>query len=208
MPEAALEAMRRIAAFGLPGTPTPEPFAPTEREWSSLLSRIQWERMSGLAVESAADGWLNLTDGQASELLNLHRAAMAWSLGVERKLLVLAEAFEVEGIAFAVLKGASVAHTAYAEPCLRSFADLDLLVRTQDYERACRLLGALGHVRQRPEPRPGWEARFGKASVHKHPQDRIEVDLHRTLVLGPFGLWIDPEELLDRRVTFELGGRT
>jgi hypothetical protein len=49
--------------------------------------------------------------------------------------------------------------------------------------------------------------RFGKASTHRHPDDQIEVDLHRTLVLGPFGLWIDPEELMDRRVTFELGGR-
>jgi hypothetical protein len=24
--------------------------------------------------------------------------------------------------------------------------------------------------------------------VHVHPDDHIEVDLHRTLVLGPFGL--------------------
>ena len=62
-------------------------------------------------------------------------------------------------------------------------------------------------MRQRPEPRPGFEARFGKASVHKHPDDGIEVDLHRTLVLGPFGLWIRPEELLERREPFLLAGR-
>jgi hypothetical protein len=95
----------------------------------------------------------------------------------------------------------------YADPCLRSFGDLDLLVSTADYERACALLGRLGHVRQRPEPRPGFEVRFGKASVHKHPDDDVEVDLHRTLVLGPFGLWIDPHELLARREPFLLGGR-
>ena len=33
------------------------------------------------------------------------------------------------------------------------------------------------------------------------------MDLHRTLVLGPFGLWIRPEELLEREATFTLGGR-
>ena len=109
---------------------------------------------------------------------------------------------------FVVLKGASVARTVYVEPCLRSFGDLDLLVRTADYGRACALLGRLGHERQRPEPRPGFEVRFGKASVHRHPDDRIEVDLHRTLVLGPFGLWIDPEELLNRRQTFDVAGRS
>ena len=109
---------------------------------------------------------------------------------------------------FVVIKGASVARTVYVEPCLRSFGDLDLLVRTADYGRACALLGRLGHERQRPEPRPGFEVRFGKASVHRHPEDRIEVDLHRTLVLGPFGLWIDPEELLNRRQTFDVAGRS
>ena len=163
--------------------------------------------MTGLAVESAAAGWLRLSDVQAAALLAEHRGAMAWCLGVERKLVGLADAFDAEGIGFAVLKGASVAHTMYPETCLRSFADVDLLVSTADYERACALLGRLGHVRQRPEPRPGFEVRFGKASVHKHPDDGIEVDLHRTLVLGPFGLWIRPEELLERREPFLLAGR-
>src|SRR5207244_2082221 len=46
------------------------------------------------------------------------------------------------------------------------------------------------------------------ASVHVHPADRVEVDLHRTLVLGPFGLWINPEELLATATTFEIGGRS
>src|SRR5262249_29252739 len=80
-------------------------------------------------------------------------------------------------------------------------------VRTSHYERACALLERLDHVRQRPEPRPGFEVRFGKGSVHVRADDRIEVDLHRTLVLGPFGLWIDPDELLDRASTFDLAGR-
>jgi hypothetical protein len=198
---------RRIAASGL------EIASPTERAelsdpvWGQLLARIRFERMTGLAVESAASGWLRLSDAQVAELLAEHRGAMAWCLGVERKLVGLADAFDAEGIGFAVLKGASVAHTMYPEPCLRSFADADLLVSTADYERACALLGRLGHVRQRPEPRSGFEARFGKASVHKHPEDGIEVDLHRTLVVGPFGLWIRPEELLERREPFLLAGQ-
>jgi hypothetical protein len=160
-----------------------------------------------LAVESAAAGTLLLNEEQGAALLTAHRRAMAWCLGVERKLVGLADAFDAEGIGFAVLKGASVAHTMYPESCLRSFADVDLLVSTLDYGRACALLGRLGHVRQQPEPRPGFDVRFGKASVHKHPEDGIEVDLHRTLVLGSFGLWIRPEELLERRAPFMLAGQ-
>lgn len=197
---------RRIAAAGLRGTPDPERTAPGDL-WPQLRSQIRWQRLTGLAVDSVAAGWLELRDEQLDELLTAHREAMVWCLGVERKLLTLADAFDAEGIAFAVLKGASIAHTAYPDPSQRSFGDLDLLVRTADYERAGALLGSLEHMRLRPEPRPGWESRFGKASVHRHPEDGIEVDLHRTLVLGPFGLWIRPEVLLERTVLFSLGGR-
>lgn len=198
---------RGIASFGLPGVPEPQPSTLSDPDWERLFSLVQDERITGLAIESVAAGWLDLSDQQTERLYTTHRDAMAWSLLIERKLVGLAEVFDLEGIAFVVLKGASVARTMYAEPCLRSFGDLDLLVRSADYARACALLERLGHVRQRPEPRPRFEARFGKGSVHIHPNDRIEVDLHRTLVLGPFGLWIDPEELLDRSATFELAAR-
>ncbi len=198
---------RAISGFGLPGAPSPATTTVDDELWPRVLWRIRAERISGLAVQSAVSGWLDLSDEQATELLAVHRDAMTWCLSIERKLVGLADAFDDEGIGFAVLKGPSVAHNMYADPSLRSFGDLDLLVSTSDYERSCALLGRLGHVRRRPEPRPGFEVRFGKASVHTHPDDAIEVDLHRTLVLGPFGLWIDPQELLDRREPFLLGGR-
>src|SRR5262249_20849398 len=154
------------------------------QEWARLLARIRFERLNGLAAEAAADGRLVLSDQQTDQLLGLHRGSMLWCLRAEQKLLGLADAFVLEGIEFAVLKGPSLAHRFYREPSLRPFGDLDVLVRSGDYERACDLLARLGHRRCRPEPRPGWEARFGKASVHVHPDDGIEVDLHRTLVLG------------------------
>lgn len=203
------DAMRTIAAWGLPGAEPAEPFrAADDEEWAALLRRIRFERINGLAVEAAAAGALDLTEEQAGQLFKLHRDGMTWCLAAERKLLRLADAFDADGIAYAVLKGPALAHTVYEEPCLRPFGDLDLLVRSRDYDHAAALLGRLGHVRRRPEPRPGWEARFGKASVHIHPDDGIEVDLHRTLVLGPFGQWIDGDELMAHRATFELGGRS
>jgi hypothetical protein len=201
------EIMRSIASCGLAGVPRPTPMSAAGPMWPALLSNVRDERITGLAVESVGSGWLAIGDDQADQLLASHRHAMMWSLLVENKLVGLAEVFDAEGIGFAVLKGASIAHTMYPETCLRSFADLDILVRTADYARACASLERLGLRRQRPEPRPQFEERFGKASVHKDPDDGIEVDLHRTLVLGPFGLWLDPDELLAHRVTFMLGGR-
>ena len=205
--ERADQLVRAIAGFGLSPEEITEPVTVTPTEWNLVFDRVRAERMTGLAVETVTAGWLRLSEEQAADLYTAHRDAMAWCLLIERKLVGLVESFELEGIEYAVLKGASIAHRSYPEPCLRSFCDLDLLVRTEDYEDACALLERLGHRRHRPEPRPGFEVRFGKASVHEHPSDGIEVDLHRTLVLGPFGLWIRPEELLERAGTFTLGGR-
>jgi hypothetical protein len=199
-----------IASWGLEHTnPGPASISPaSDREWQTILTRIRFERISGLAVEAVASGALSLTAEQVNDLLELHAAAMTWCLFTEQKLLRLADAFDDAGIGFAVLKGPALAHAVYQEPCLRPFCDLDLLVRSRDYMRANALLAQLGHARQRPEPRPGWEARFGKGSVHVDPADTIEIDLHRTLALGPFGQWTDADELMANLDTFVVGGRT
>jgi putative nucleotidyltransferase-like protein len=208
MPEAAVDAtIRSIAAFGLSTTHLSDPPALMEEHWQALLARVRTERLSGLAVESATRGWLRLDEPTFETLLSYHRESMAWCLLIEKKLLRLADGFDAAGVRFAVLKGASVAHAVYPDTSLRSFGDLDILVPSADYDRACELLHRLGHVRQQPEPRAGFDSRFGKASVHVHPNDGIEVDLHRTLVLGPFGLWMQPEELMESAATFEIGGR-
>ena len=144
----AVEAMARgVAAFGRKVAP-PTPTGGALSSVVVVLARIAFQRLTGLAVDSAAAGSLRLSDVQATALLAEHRRAMAWCLVVERKLVGLADAFDAEGIGFAVLKGASVAHTMYPETYLRSFADVDLLVSTADYERACRLLEHLGHMRE------------------------------------------------------------
>ena len=164
--------VRAIAGFGLAPEVITDPVALTPLEWDRVFDRVRAERITGLAVDTVAAGSLQLSEEQAADLYAAHRDAMAWCLLIERKLVGLVESFEMEGIAYAVLKGASIAHRCYPEPCLRSFCDLDLLVRTGDYERACALLERLGHRRRRPEPRPGFEVRFGKASVHQHPERR------------------------------------
>ncbi len=201
------EAACRVAAFGLAGVPRREPFGLPEGDWSSLLEMLAFERISGLAVAAWEGGELLLTERQAGELLALHRDDMAWVLELERTLLDLAGAFEDRGVELVVLKGPTLAHTVYPDPSWRVYGDIDLMVRTRDWRLSVALLRELGYRRRLPEPRPGFDERFGKAATHVGPNG-LEVDLHRTLVLGPFGLWMDPEELMNRTETFTLGGRS
>jgi hypothetical protein len=119
---------------------------------------------------------------------------MAWCLGLERLLLDVADAFENEGIEFLVLKGPAVARAAYPDPSWRVFHDIDVLVRTEDWRRAVTVLQRDFGPRRIPEPRPGWDERFGKGAVFMSEGGR-QIDLHRTLVKAPFALWINAEEL-------------
>jgi len=160
-----------------------------------------------MAVAAVEEGWLSLSGQQTEELLESQRELMLQALAMERKLLVLDEAFGRAGVDFILLKGSALAHSVYPDPSWRPFGDLDLMVRTRDWRQACSVLERFGLPRKLPEPRPGFDERFGKASVHGGNGD-VEVDLHRTLVLGPFGLWLDPEALFGLTVPLSLGGRT
>jgi hypothetical protein len=199
---------RRVAGFALPGSSNgTESLSVPEELWPSFKSAVKAQRLTGLAVAGAEDGWLRLSEAQEEDLLADHRDAMVWALMIERSLVSLASAFEEAGIGFVVLKGPTFAHTVYPDPSWRPFSDLDLLVRTQDWSRACSVLESRGFRRDLPEPRAGFDERFGKAATHTG-KDGLQVDLHRTLVLGPFGLWLDPSELFGRTVAFALAGRT
>jgi hypothetical protein len=193
-----------VARFGLDGGGSPP--APAADPWPDLLREFARERLSGLAVAALEGGELELSDRQAEELLELHRESMLHDLALERALLRVVDALDEEGIVNAVLKGPAVAHSFYPDPSWRGFADLDLLVRTDDWRRACAVLRELGYRRTLPEPRAGFDERFGKAVCHANAEG-LQVDLHRTLTFGPLSLWLRPEELLRRALPFQLGGR-
>jgi hypothetical protein len=156
--------------------------------------------VDGLAVESAAAA--RFSQRVQAALLAEHRGAMAWCLGVERKLLGLGDAFDAKASG-SLSPRAPRSRTRCTRSLPAAFADLDLLVSTADYERACTV-GSLGHGDSTRAP--AQVGRVGKASVHTHPEDASR-STHRTLVIGPFGLWIRPEELLERREPFLLAGQ-
>jgi hypothetical protein len=200
------EAIARIATFGVPGVGYAGPFTVSDDRWPDLWNGLRNERLGGLAVAALDAGPLDLSDEHRDQIVQRHRQDMVRCLGLEQTLLNLAEVFQEARIEFVVLKGPALAHSVYPDASWRPFIDIDLLVRTRDWKAACHVLQARGCTRRLPEPRPGFDVRFGKAAVHVTPEGH-EVDLHRTLVIGPYGLWMQPDELFDRTEEFELAGR-
>lgn len=200
--------VRRIAAFGLPNGDLPSPpIAVEQAVWRQVLIQLKTHHITGFAVAGAEAGWLDLSAEQNDSLLGAHREAMLAPLSVERGLLEVASEFDARDVEFVVLKGPSLAHTVYPDPSWRYFGDLDLLVRGSDWEKASAVLEALGYRRSLPEPRKGFDRRFGKAAEFRR-QGGPEIDLHRTLVVGPFGLWIDPDSLFEGTTELQLWGGT
>jgi hypothetical protein len=124
----------------------------------------------------------------------------------ERETVVTATVLERSGIPYRVLKGPAWAHSSYPDPMLRSFGDVDVLVPAKQWEQSVQALEASGAERLFPELRPGFDVRFGKDATYVAASG-WEIDLHRTLAVGPYGFWIDSEALFARPAAeISLGG--
>jgi hypothetical protein len=198
----------RVAALGLPdGAAGRDPFEIPERSWPQVLRGITRHRITGLAVAGVRAGMLRLSEAQERRLFERHRNATLLVVSLERRLLEFVGALEGGGAAAVVLKGAALAHTFYPNPSLRTYGDVDVLVRAEEWAPACSALAELGFRRILPEPRPGFDHRFGKGAAFRDSEG-VEIDLHRTLALGAFGLWIDPAELFEGTAELRLGGKS
>ncbi len=194
----------RLAAHGLGPPTSARPVSVPAEQWPAILRELDHERLTGLALAAVTDGAFDVTGHQAAELVARQRAWMDASLRREHESLRLFRGLTDAGLPAVVLKGPTIAHRYYPDPAWRPFRDVDILVRGRDWARACEVVRSLGYRRCRPEPRPGFDVRFGKGALHRSAQD-IELDLHRTLVVGPFGLWMDPDELFESTTRLAVG---
>jgi hypothetical protein len=199
---AAIDALAQ--GLGLHRDPIPEPLEPTS--WQTLLTLARRERLEGMLAQAVHRRWLAATETQAEELDALHADALELCLMLERTLLQVLDALDAAGVRALVLKGSAVAHLDYPDPSLRSFGDVDLLIHPTQLEAGIAVLDDRGYQRRYPEPRPGFDRRFGKA-VTMSAAAGFEIDLHRTFALGPFGLTIDLEQLWTQPASYRLAGR-
>jgi hypothetical protein len=174
--------------------------------WHALVARASKERMEGILAAAVSAGALEVTDSQLDRLREVTRSRARADLLLERETVRAAGLLEAAGVPYRVLKGPAWAHTAYPDPMWRGFGDVDILVLPARWYDALEALEASGARRLFPELRPDFDGRFGKDATFV-ARSGWEIDLHRTLVLGPYGFWVDCDELLSRSPAFvSLGG--
>jgi hypothetical protein len=194
-----------LASYGLSGARplAAELDAGAGRE---LLDAAKPEKLVGLLDQAVADGVVSVPEEVAVEIGEAAVAVAAWCLLVERHTLVVHDLLDVAGIEHRFLKGPTIAHRYEPHAGLRSFVDVDVLVRGDDIAAVVSTLEAHGHHRNQPEFRPGYDATWAK-SVTMRASNGIEVDVHRVFASGPFGLRASPAPLWARGpATVVLGG--
>ncbi len=198
------DALRTIAASSFDSRRGRRALVPAEGE-DAFLEGVSQERLGGLAVEAFDRGDLVLSEPAVEELFLRHEDQLALDLRLERVLADATAILDAAGVEYRALKGPALARLVYRDPALRSFGDVDILVRSVTFDRAVDALQPLGFHRRFIEPRRGFDARFSKGACLDR-SDRVELDLHRTLAPGAFGIMLDRARLFARApLRFQLG---
>lgn len=200
------ELVRAVAAHGLAGSVLALPEEPLEdRDFDELLASVGVQRLSGLLWSAVRDGAIPATSEQTERTEWHHVEALAGVLSLEQLLIEAAGSLAEAGIASRVLKGPALAHLDFPDPTLRTFGDVDLLVRGRDFDRATVALSGSGHHRVNPELRPGFDRRFSQGTSYR-TDDGLELDLHRSFTMGPFGVRLAVDDLWRASESFWVGG--
>lgn len=202
-----LGTVSHVAGVGLGGW---NPFPDTgghqvlESRWTEFLIACEDHRVLGLLPPAERAGALVLADYQREAAELRLRYWLSHDLIVERRAQDSARLLEGAGIEYRLLKGVVLANSLYPDPSMRVFADVDLVVRSADFTRAAGVLASgLDATRVLPELRPGFDDRFGREILLRCGP--VEIDLHRTLVDGPFGARIDLRDLFERPRVITIG---
>lgn len=195
--------IRGIAALGLSAS-ADAPVIVESDDNDLVLRQLREHRIEGVAVRSMAEGALEADEVFSASLVRQHDETMAQCLRVEMMAVSVSELFADHGIAHRLLKGSALAHTVASAPSDRSFRDVDLLVPSPMIDDAVAMLEYEGATRHQPQLRPGFDERFGKSVTMS--LDGVEVDIHRVLAPGPFGVWMRPSDLFLLGASVEVGG--
>lgn len=201
--------LRAVAAYRLPAAtdhrlPTA---ALDDGTWEGLLTAAANEGLLGLLTTAIDDHALPATESQAAAARELATAAIGYCLRLEGELLRAETLLAPLGIPLRVLKGPATARLDYPDPTLRTFIDIDLLIRSEDFDRAVITLSDAGYGRRYVQLRSGFDRRFSKGVCFATPHGTA-LDVHRTFVTGPFGLRVQLDDLWETGSSFDVAGRS
>lgn len=192
------------AAWGLPTRTRNTIAEDTERD--RLLHGAQRDRLTGLLASAVTDGTVVTSDDLGEAITASWHEQLVASVTVECLVPQVADVLADARVEWRLTKGPALAHLDYADPSLRPFGDVDVIVRPGQWSMALAALADAGWARTEAELAPGFDERFGKGATLTSSVG-LEVDVHRRLAAGRFGLRLDSGVFFEDVQWLELGGR-
>lgn len=186
---------RWVAASGLPTRlePPPGPLSPTQ--WRQTRDQTNQNRLTGLLVAAVARGDLAVEDDAAAQAGRIELDDVRRRLDYEHRIGGILTILDDAGVRTRVLKGLAVARLEYPDEMWRLTGDLDIAVPADELRGAVDTLVGHGGTWTDPEPTRDWTRLVGKGATVTMADQAMEVDLHRILVWGPFGVRLAPDAL-------------
>jgi hypothetical protein len=189
---------------------------PDAQKLPALLPAANGPRLLELAAEHGVLGHLAARLGKMAggsvlpetrqALLDGQRAHNFVTLRMTAELFRILDQFASAGIGALVVKGPVLAVRAYGDPAMRSYGDLDLLVRRRDVRRATELMIAAGYDAAVPIAAidagkiPGQYLFFKRDS-------KMLVELHNDSTLRYFPRRLPLEGLFERQARVQVDSR-
>jgi hypothetical protein len=199
-----LVVLRCVRAYVSGAPPAAVPAPPPGLDWLRVLRLA--DEQSVLALVLAALGGDGLPASLRPWAATRRHALAGESLRLAGALIDLTDRFRSAGIAVLPFKGPTLARQAYGDVALRSFADLDLLVRPGDIEGARHVLLELGFVPSYPTT-PARRTLLRRRGSHESFEraDGTWVELHWRVAAPVSDFSLDYERLWSRLVTVRVG---
>jgi hypothetical protein len=176
---------------------------------AGLLRSADWTRLLALAEDHGVAGHLAASLRCLEEdlfppeirqaLAERQRARNFLTLRLTAELFRILDRFASEGIGALVVKGPVLAMQAYGDPAMRSYGDLDLLVRQPDIRRATELLSAVGFAPAIPLSAID-AGKIPGQYFFSMPDSQLIVELHNDRTLRYFPRRLPLEDFFARQI--------
>ncbi len=189
------------------GTLPPELVSP-DLDWGWLLQAAQRHSVLPL-VHRALGQHSGVPEPVRETMESLFRDSARRSLFLTAELMRLLDGFSAHGISVLPYKGPTLAQSLYGDIALRSFSDLDLLVRSGDVQRATEALETLGYAADPPVPPARRRAHLALASeqMFRRTAGAALVELQWRIAPRYFAVDFDCEWFWRTAVQAPLGSR-
>lgn len=175
-------------------------------DWTRLMALAERHRMIPLLHRHLRGS--DLPEPFAAGLRARNAGEVHRALRLAGELIRLMDALSSAGIEALAYKGPALAMRAYGDLSLRSFVDLDLLVRPDDIPRSLAVLADAGYapaLRLSPA-QERWFRRVDGDYPLVHPGTDTLLELHARVSSLRFGMPIDTDALMRRSQIVAVGG--